>query len=199
MPDRELPPGQYASTGWPVLHYGRIPRLSGPWDFRVFGATASGVEHVWSAVDFAALPGTVVTADMHCVTRFSVLDNRWGGVPVGAVLEAAPPRQDVTHVMIWAEYGYSANLRLSDFGGPGTLLATHRGGEQLSWEHGYPLRLVVSHLYAWKSVKWLRGVEYLTRDRRGFWEERGYHNIGDPWHEQRYAYQELPGHGPELG
>jgi DMSO/TMAO reductase YedYZ molybdopterin-dependent catalytic subunit len=100
--------------------------------------------------------------------------------------------------MVWAEYGYSANLRLADFADGHSVFATHRDGELLTAEHGFPLRLVVPRLYAWKGPKWVRGVEYMTADRRGFWEERGYHNLGDPWREQRYSYQEEPGDGPEL-
>ncbi|CAM5545389.1 hypothetical protein SFIMM107S_03669 [Streptomyces griseus] len=110
----------------------------------------------------------------------------------------APPAPDTTHVMVWAEYGFSSNLRLADFASEHTLFATHKDGELLTAEHGFPLRLVVPHLYAWKGPKWVRGIEYMTADRRGFWEERGYHNIGDPWSEQRYSYQEEPGDGPEL-
>lgn len=122
----------------------------------------------------------------------------WGGVLARTVLALAPPAPQVTHVMVWAEYGFSSNLRLADFASERTVFATHQGGELLTAEHGFPLRLVVPHLYAWKGPKWVRGVEYMTADRRGFWEERGYHNIGDPWREQRYSYQEEPGDGPEL-
>lgn len=99
--------------------------------------------------------------------------------------------------MVWAEYGFSSNLRLEDFASERSIFATHKDGELLTAEHGFPLRLVVPQLYAWKGPKWVRGVEYMTADRRGFWEERGYHNVGDPWREQRYSYQEEPGDGPE--
>lgn len=192
-----LPPGQYAATGWPVVHYGPVPGLKPEtWRLRVFGATASGREHSWTLPEFVELPTIAVTGDLHCVTKFSVADNLWEGVPTEAVLRIAPPATGVTHVMVWAEYGFSANIRYSDFAAGTTLLATHRGGEQLSPEHGFPVRLVVPHLYAWKSVKWLRAIEYLTADRRGFWEDRGYHNVADPWTERRYAHQEEPGDGP---
>jgi DMSO/TMAO reductase YedYZ molybdopterin-dependent catalytic subunit len=100
--------------------------------------------------------------------------------------------------MVWAEYGYSANIRMADFLAEGTMLALYRDGERLTPDHGFPVRLVVPHLYAWKSVKWARGVEYLIQDRRGFWEERGYHNVADPWREQRYSYQEDDGENPPL-
>jgi DMSO/TMAO reductase YedYZ molybdopterin-dependent catalytic subunit len=139
-----------------------------------------------------------VIADLHCLTKFSVLGITWEGVPAAALLRAARPAADATHVMVWADFGYSANVRISDFAADDTLLATHGNGAELTPEHGHPARLVVPGLYGWKSVKWVRAVEYLTRDRRGFWEERGYHNRADSWREQRYSYQERPGEGPPL-
>jgi len=211
--DHRIPPGQHVSRDWPILHYGRVPKFRpDTWDLRIFGATASGEPAKWSLEDFQSLPRDVVLADFHCVTKVSVLGNEWYGVLGSTVLAEVPPAPHVTHVMVWAEYGYSANMRLSDFaaaargdgrargsGQPGhALLATHRNGMQLTPEHGYPCRLIVPHLYAWKGPKWVRGIEYLTEDRRGFWEERGYHNLADPWREQRYSYQEAPGEGPAL-
>jgi DMSO/TMAO reductase YedYZ molybdopterin-dependent catalytic subunit len=196
-PDPRLPPGQRLQRGWPVLHYGPIPRFKPlTWDLQVFGATASGTKTSWNHEEFHRLPRTTVRADFHCVTRFSMLDNEWSGVAATTVLELVPPAPEVTHVMVWAEYGYSANLRLAEFADPGTLLATHHDGEPLTAEHGFPVRLIVPGLYAWKGPKWVRAVEYMTADRRGFWEERGYHNLADPWREQRYSYQEEPGDGP---
>jgi len=168
------------------------------WNLRVHGATASGREHRWSWAGLGALPRCQVLADFHCVTKFTVRDIAWEGIAAAEVLRAAPPDGAVTHAMIWADFGYSANLRIEDLAADDTLFATHRDGAELSPEHGYPIRLVVPSRYAWKSVKWVRAVEYLTRDRRGFWEERGYHNNADPWREQRYSYQELPGEGPRL-
>ena len=197
-PER-LPPGQYVPRGWPVLHYGRVPGFdAAAWDFQVFGATADGGTRTWDWPGFGALPRTEVAADFHCVTKFSVLDNTWTGVSTSVLLDAVPPAPAVTAVMVWAEYGYSANLRLEDFADEQALFVTHRDGEPLTADHGAPLRLVVPHLYAWKGPKWVRGVEYLLEDRRGFWEERGYHNRADPWREQRYSYQEDPGDGPEM-
>jgi DMSO/TMAO reductase YedYZ molybdopterin-dependent catalytic subunit len=183
--------------GWPVLHYGPVPKFKpATWDFRVYGATVTGGMHGWNYAEFCALPRTRVIADFHCVTKFSMLDNEWGGVSTSTILELAPPASEVTHVMVWAEYGFGANLRMSDFASEQAILATERNGEPLSPEHGFPVRLIVPHLYAWKGPKWVRGVEYLVVDRRGFWEERGYHNVGDPWKEQRYSYQEESGDGP---
>jgi DMSO/TMAO reductase YedYZ molybdopterin-dependent catalytic subunit len=177
-----LPPGQYVPRKLPVLHYGPVPRFRPQrWDLRICGATADGAERSWTWPEVSALPRREVVADLHCVTRFTIPGNRWDGVPAADVLRAVPPAESVTHVMIWAEYGYSANVRIADFAADDTLLATHLNGAPLTPEHGYPLRLVVPSLYAWKSVKWVRAIEYLTRDRRGFWEERGYHNTADPW------------------
>ncbi|MFE2319648.1 molybdopterin-dependent oxidoreductase [Streptomyces sp. NPDC059441] len=193
---RPIPPGQRHVHGWPVSHYGPVPRFRPErWNLRVFGATATGDEHTWTFDDLSALPRTTVVADLHCATGPTSTDHEWYGIPAAAVLNLIPPAPDVTHVMTWAEYGYAANLRLADFTTPETLLATHHNGEPLTAEHGFPLRLVVPHLYGYKSPKWLRAIEYLTEDRRGFWEERGYHNIADPWKEQRYSYQE-EGDGP---
>lgn len=195
--DPRLPPGQRLQRGWPVLHYGPVPRFKPlTWDFQVFGATASAEKHSWDHEGFHALPRVTVRADLHCVTRFSMLDSEWSGVAAATILELVPPAPEVTHVMVWAEYGYSSNLRLAEFADPRTVFATHRNGEPLTVEHGFPVRLVVPQLYAWKGPKWVRAVEYMRADRRGFWEERGYHNRADPWSEQRYSYQEEPGDGP---
>jgi DMSO/TMAO reductase YedYZ molybdopterin-dependent catalytic subunit len=194
-----LPPGQYIPRTLPVLHYGPVPTFNPQtWDLRILGATESGAETRLHWDDVAALPVSQVTADFHCVTKFTVRGIRWAGVLAAEILSRYPPAAAVTHVMIWAEFGYSANIRIGDFAAEDTVLATHRDDAPLTPEHGYPLRLVVPSLYGWKSVKWIRAVEYLTADRRGFWEERGYHNVADPWQEQRYSYQERAGEGPPL-
>jgi len=190
-PGRTLPPGQRPAVQLPVLHYGPVPKFRpDSWRLVVNGATADGCEHALDVDALAAMPFVELTADMHCVTRWTALDNRWGGVPARALLDLVPPADDATHVMAWAEYGYSATLRMDDLASPRALLATHRDGVPLEPRHGYPLRLVVPHLYAWKGPKWLRGIEYLREGRRGFWEERGYHVVADPWREERYSYQE---------
>ena len=195
----ELPPGQYVPGSWPVLHYGPIPVFNREtWDLRVVGETESGAEHRWDWPELAALPRTRVVADFHCVTKFTIQGVVWEGIAATEVLRAVPPASAVTHVMIWADFGYSANIRIADFAAEDTVLATRRDGAELGPEHGYPLRLAVPSLYAWKSVKWVRAIEYLTKDRRGFWEEPGYHNTADPWREQRYSYQEMPGEGPPV-
>jgi DMSO/TMAO reductase YedYZ molybdopterin-dependent catalytic subunit len=188
---RDLPPGQRVRLDWAPQHYGPVPKFRPEtWDFRVSGATESGREHHWDWAGIAGLPRCTVTADLHCVTKCTIPGIVWEGIAAAEVLQAAPPAESVTHVMVWADYGYSANIRISDFATDGTLFATGVAGAPLTPEHGYPMRLVVPHLYGWKSVKWVRAVEYLTADRRGFWEERGYHNSADPWHEQRFSYQE---------
>jgi len=183
----------------PVLHYGPVPAFDPQtWDLRVYGATESGQGHRWTWSEFSSLPRSEIIADFHCVTKFTVLGICWSGVLAAQVLRAAPPGAAATHVMIWADYGYGANLPLDVLAAPDTILATHRDDAQLSPEQGYPVRLVVPSRYGWKSVKWVRAVEYMIGDRRGFWEERGYHNGADPWLEQRYSYQEQPGEGPAL-
>jgi DMSO/TMAO reductase YedYZ molybdopterin-dependent catalytic subunit len=192
-----LPPGQHDDGTWPVMHYGTVPMFRpDTWDLRVVGATADGGTTSWTYADLADLPQTTVTADFHCVTKYSVRGLTWTGVAAGEVLRLAPPAPEARHVLVWAERGYSANLRLEDL--RGALFAHSVDGEPLRPERGWPLRLVVPHLYGWKGPKWVRGLEYLVEDRRGFWEERGYHNVGDPWAEQRYSYQEQPGEGPPL-
>jgi DMSO/TMAO reductase YedYZ molybdopterin-dependent catalytic subunit len=189
--DEPLPPGQHVPRSWPVLHYGPVPKFRPErWDLLVHGATASGRERRWTWPEIEAMTKDPVVADFHCVTKFTITGVRWEGILATTIAHLVPPAGDVTHVMVWADYGYSANLRMSDFLAETTLLATHRDGEPLTSEYGAPVRMVVPHLYAWKSVKWVRAIEYLVADRRGFWEERGYHNVADPWLEQRYSYQE---------
>lgn len=186
-----LPPGQRRVAGWPVSHYGPVPRFRpGSWDLKVFGATLRAGPHSWSWDEVTALPRVTVVADLHCAQGTTSTGHEWFGVAAETILRLAPPAPGVTHVMAWAEYGYSANLRLSDFTAPTTLLATHRGEEPLTAEHGSPLRLVAPHLYGYKGPKWLRGIEYLTADRPGFWEERGYHRVGDVWTGKRYSYEQ---------
>jgi DMSO/TMAO reductase YedYZ molybdopterin-dependent catalytic subunit len=183
-PDR-LPPGQYHTERFPVLHTGEVPRVEpAAWDFTVGGL----VEHPLrlSFDEFRSLPVHEVTADIHCVTKWSKFDTRWEGVPVAEILARAGPLPQATHVVVRAEQGFTANLPIDDFGAQGNLLAWRYDGEELAVEHGWPLRLVVPHLYFWKSVKWVRGIDVLDHDEPGFWERNGYHLRGDPWEEQRY-------------
>ncbi len=188
---RVLPPGQRYAARLKVQHYGRVPRFRPEmWRLTISGATRDGSEMALDLEEFSRLPRERVVGDLHCVTKWTVLDNEWEGVPARTILGLVPPADDVTHVLASAEYGYSALLRLEDLSSPRAVLATHLGGHELTPEHGWPVRLVVPHLYAWKGPKWLRGLEYLTAPVRGFWEERGYHAVGDPWREERYSYQE---------
>jgi DMSO/TMAO reductase YedYZ molybdopterin-dependent catalytic subunit len=191
-PPRTLPPGQHqVPAGMPVLHYGPVPRFRPEtWRLSITGANADGCERHLDMEQFDALPTLQVVGDMHCVTRWTSPDNTWEGVAGRTLLDLVPPAPRVTHVMAWAEYGYSATVRIEDFAANGSVLATHLGGEPLTPQRGWPLRLVIPHLYAWKGPKWLRMIEYLDHARRGFWEERGYHIIGDPWQEERYSYLE---------
>ncbi len=189
--ERALPPGQRLASGWPVMHYGPVPSDRGErWDLTITGATESGVDHVLDAAALAALPRTRVVGDLHCVTRWTVPGNAWEGVAARVLLDRYPPAAGAEHVMVWAEYGYSASLRLADLASPRAVFATHQGGQPLTPEHGWPLRLVVPHLYAYKGPKWVRGIEYVTEPGRGFWEQRGYHAVADAWREERWSYQE---------
>ncbi len=181
-----LPPGQSATIKWPVLHVGSVPRFEPEkWDFKIWGLVERTVQLTWR--EFAALPQQEVTADMHCVTRWSRFDVKWRGVLARDVLALAQVKPEAKYVMVHAEHGFTSNVPLEDLLRPTSLFATHHEGEPLPADHGYPLRLVVPHLYAWKSVKWVRGLEVLTKDEGGFWEQGGYHMYGDPFREQRFS------------
>jgi DMSO/TMAO reductase YedYZ molybdopterin-dependent catalytic subunit len=181
-----LPPGQSLTLKWPVLHYGSVPRFDPQqWDFRVYGLVNSLLTLTWK--DFNTLPKIDRNSDFHCVTRWSRFDNRWNGVAFRELLARVQPKANAAYVLVHAEQGYTANVPLADLDREEVLLATHHDGEPLTGDHGFPLRLVVPHLYAWKSVKWVRGLEFLDHNAPGFWEQNGYHMRGDPWKEQRYS------------
>lgn len=181
-----LPPGQSLTLKWPVLHYGSVPRFDETkWDFKISGEVEALLKLSWK--EFRALPQIETTSDFHCVTRWSRLNNRWKGVLFSDVVELVAPKPEVKHVLVLAEEGYTANIPLQDLLRPNVLFAFDHDGVPLTAEHGGPLRLIVPHLYAWKSVKWVRGFMLLNEDRRGFWERNGYHAYGDPWREQRYS------------
>lgn len=181
-----LPAGQSLTLKWPVLHEGPVPPFNpATWDFRVFGLIAEPLRLSWQ--EFTNLPQSEVLGDMHCVTRWSRFDNRWGGVLATELMSRVKVQPNARHVMVHAERGYTANLPLADFARPTTILALRHDGEPLAPEHGYPLRLAVPHLYAWKSVKWVRGIEMIERETPGFWEQDGYHIYGDPFKEERYS------------
>jgi DMSO/TMAO reductase YedYZ molybdopterin-dependent catalytic subunit len=180
-----LPPGQSATLKWPVLHYGSVPHFDAArWDFRVWGLVEQPLRFTWQ--EFNSLSQVELVRDFHCVTRWSRFDNRWRGVSFREVLKRVQLKPGAAFVLVHAEQGYTANVPLADLERDDVLFATHHDGEPLTADHGYPLRLVVPHLYGWKSVKWVRGLEFLDHDAAGFWEQNGYHMYGDPWREQRY-------------
>lgn len=180
-----LPPGQAATIKWPVLHYGSVPRFDpARWDFRIVGLVENRVRLTWD--EFGRLPKTKVTSDFHCVTRWSRFDNEWEGVLFREVLKLVRLQPGASHVLVHAEQGFTANVPLGDLDHDNVLFATHHDGQPLTPDHGYPLRLVVPHLYSWKSVKWVRGIEFFDHDVPGFWEQNGYHMYGDPFKEQRF-------------
>lgn len=181
-----LPPGQSLTLKWPVLHEGTVPRFDPKtWDFSITGLVDKPVRLTWD--EFIRLPMKAVTTDMHCVTRWSRFDVRWEGVPFTEVMKLAEIEPEAKYVMVQAEQGYTANVPLVDLLQPTTLFALKHNGEPLPADHGYPVRLVVPHLYAWKSVKWVRGIQFMADDAPGFWEQNGYHIYGDPFKEQRYS------------
>ena len=185
-PDR-LPPGQYFTDRFPVLHVGDIPEYAddlSDWDLRVFGLVDRDLTISWEQLQ--AMPVVDLTYDIHCVTKWSKFDTSWAGVRVNDLLAEAGVQAGATHLVSHAEFGYTANVPLADATTDDALVAFRYEGEPLAPEHGYPVRLVIPHLYFWKSTKWLRGIELLADDRPGFWERNGYHNYGDPWREQRF-------------
>src|SRR5215467_10784024 len=169
-----LPPGQSLTLKWPVLHYGRVPEFDPEkWDFKITGEVETPVKLSWR--EFRALPRSEVTSDFHCVTRWSRLDNRWKGVLFTDILKLVTPKPHAKFALVLAEEGYTANMPLKDLTRPDVLFTFEHDGEPLSADHGGPVRLIVPHLYAWKSVKWVRGFMLLDHDRLGFWERNGYH------------------------
>ncbi len=180
-----LPPGQYFTDRFPVLHAGVVPEVDlATWDFTIDGLGMGA--HTLSFAEILDLPSTRVTADIHCVTKWSKFDTEWEGVAVTEVLNLIEVPAAANHVLVNAEHGFTANLPIEDFSREGNLFAYNYGGEPLEPDHGWPLRLVVPHLYFWKSVKWTRGFTFLDQDEPGFWERNGYHMYGDPFQEQRY-------------
>lgn len=188
---RRVPPGQTLTKKWPVLHYSGVPIFTdmSKWRFQIFGEADSLFSLSWQ--EFRALPSVRRTSDFHCVTTWSRLDNTWEGVLFRTVAERARVRPQARHCLIHGYDGYSTNVALDWLLEDDVLFAWSHDGKPLSEEHGGPLRLVVPKLYAWKSAKWVSGVEFLIHDKRGYWEERGYHNRGEPFAEERYSYQEV--------
>jgi DMSO/TMAO reductase YedYZ molybdopterin-dependent catalytic subunit len=183
MRDR-VPPGQFLSNKFPVLTYGSTPKVDlDTWKFRVFGLVEQEVELTWD--QFTKLTWTTVTADFHCVTQWSSLDNTWEGVTFPDLMTLAQPKPEAKFVMAHCFGGYTTNLPLEVAMEEG-LLAHKQDGEPLGEGHGWPLRLIIPSRYGWKSAKWLNGIELIAEDAPGFWEQRGYNNNADPWKEERF-------------
>jgi len=184
-----VPPGQYVTEKFPVLQYGSVPAyedLQQTWDFRVWGEIEEPKQ--FSFDEFRSLPTTEVRTDIHCVTRWSKLDTTWEGVSFRKFLELIPPLKPAAqHVLAHCEQGYTANVPLDVLMDDDVMLAYRFEGRELDPEHGYPLRLFVPKKYFWKSAKWLRGLEFMSEDKLGFWERYGYNNHADPWLEERYS------------
>ena len=182
-----LPPGQYLTEKWPVLHAGDVPETDLPtWDLRVFGEVEQELALSWE--ELQALPRTEHTQDIHCVTRWSKFDMTFGGVHWRELEALCRPARAARFVVAHAEQGFTSNVPLSFLRNELALLADSASGEPLTPEHGWPLRLVIPGKYFWKSAKWLRGIELASADRPGFWERYGYHNDADPFREQRYGF-----------
>jgi DMSO/TMAO reductase YedYZ molybdopterin-dependent catalytic subunit len=183
-----VPPGQTVTQGFPVLHYGDVPYYNdmSKWDMRLFGLVEEEV--TISYKEFMATPRTEFTNDIHCVTTWSKLDNVWEGIPVSVMMSKVKLKPEARYVMLHAEHGWSTNLPLEDFLRETSFFGIKHNGQLLTPEHGYPVRMVVPHLYFWKSAKWLRGIEFMEKDKPGFWEKNGYHMYGDPFKEQRYDF-----------
>jgi DMSO/TMAO reductase YedYZ molybdopterin-dependent catalytic subunit len=198
MPDKDrLPPGQTPTSGFPTLHYGPIPNFNpSTWDFRIWGAVEEPLTWTWDQM--LDLPRVKIRLDLHCVTTWSKFDTEWEGISPKMLVEEGliKPTPAARFVMQHAEHGYTTNLPLDIFFQDNFLIATHYEGKPLAPEHGYPLRDVLGAIpgrgdlqdrYLWKGAKWLRGLEFMSDDRLGFWEANGYHNQGDVWQEQRIA------------
>jgi DMSO/TMAO reductase YedYZ molybdopterin-dependent catalytic subunit len=182
-----LPPGQYLTEKWPVLHAGDVPQTDlATWDFTVFGEVEEPLRLSWE--QFNELPRAESTQDIHCVTRWSRFDAQFAGVHWRELAKLARPKPSARFVVAHAEQGFTSNVPLDYLEDDDALLATHADGEALTPEHGWPLRLVIPKKYFWKSAKWLRGVELRATDEPGFWERYGYHNDADYWQEQRYSF-----------
>jgi DMSO/TMAO reductase YedYZ molybdopterin-dependent catalytic subunit len=192
MKDR-LPPGQVLTTKWPVLHYGLVPNVdTQTWTFTVDGLVEQPL--TLSYDELLALPRTTVRCDIHCVTTWSRFDNAFEGIAVQLLLERAKVKPGAQYCLVSAEQGFTTNLSLADLDRPQNLVAFKHDGEWLTPEHGWPARLLVPHLYLWKSAKWVRGLTLLDADVPGFWEQNGYHMHGDPWSEERYGGRGLTQH-----
>jgi len=180
-----LPAGQYLTKKWPILSYESTPKFDAEkYRFKVWGAVAEPFELTWD--ELMALPRVQLTSDFHCVTTWSRFDNAWEGVHVREILQRAKLLPEAKFVTAHSFTGYTTNMPLADLDDDDVLIAFTHDGEQIEPDHGGPVRLIMPKLYAYKSAKWLSGLEFMEKDRPGFWEVRGYHNHADPWKEERY-------------
>jgi DMSO/TMAO reductase YedYZ molybdopterin-dependent catalytic subunit len=183
---KRLPPGQREVKNWPVLDLGAQPNIpKDQWRLFINGEVENPVRLTWD--DFMALPQIESVSDMHCVTQWSRFDNHWQGVSARAILDLVMPKMDVKHVIFHSYDTYTTNVSLDVFADPDVLLAHTWEGQPITREHGGPLRVLIPRWYLWKSAKWIKRIEFVTEDKPGFWEVRGYHNEGDPWLEERYS------------
>ena len=186
-----VPPGQFVTEKFPVLTYGPTPKVDlATWQLRLFGQVEQEAVLDWSA--FLQLPWSTIDGDFHCVTQWSALDNTWEGVAFAEIAKLVALKPSAKHVMAHCSGGYTTNVPLDLLMHPECMLAHKHNGEKLSLDHGWPVRLLVPMRYGWKSAKWLSALELMAEDRPGFWEERGYHNDGDPWKQERF-WPELTG------
>jgi DMSO/TMAO reductase YedYZ molybdopterin-dependent catalytic subunit len=184
--DQRLPPGQHLVKNWPVLDLGRTPDIRNDrWRLKVTGMVERPLDLDWSA--FMAMPQKDIRSDIHCVTTWSRYENDWTGVTTRDLLEAVQPRDEVEAVMLHSYDGYTTNVSLADFASPNAMIAHAWQGAPLTREHGGPARLVIPHLYFWKSAKWINSIDFIGTNKPGFWEVNGYHMRGDPWAEERYS------------
>jgi DMSO/TMAO reductase YedYZ molybdopterin-dependent catalytic subunit len=184
--EQRLPPGQHLTQDWPVLDLGIMPDIPRErWRLDIYGAVDTPL--FWDFAQFSAQPQSTFISDIHCVTTWSRYDNKWEGLSTRALLEACRPKPDARFVVLESYDGYTTNLSLDDFAAEDALLAHSWQGTPIERDHGGPVRVIVPHLYFWKSAKWLQRIAFVGDDKPGYWEVRGYHNRGDPWQEQRYS------------
>jgi DMSO/TMAO reductase YedYZ molybdopterin-dependent catalytic subunit len=180
-----LPAGQYLTKKWPVLSYERTPQQLPPdWKLKITGLVENPLELTWE--EFLALPHTTMTSDFHCVTTWSRYNNTWEGIHIREILQKAKPLPSAKFVLAHSWTGYTTNLPLENLADDDVMIVFKHDDKDLEPDHGGPVRLIVPKLYAYKSAKWLDGLEFLERDHPGFWEQRGYHNRANPWKEERY-------------
>ena len=184
--DSRLPPGQVETMKFPVLSFGPVPKVpKDKWELKVYGLVENPVKFTWN--ELLKLPQVNVVKDIHCVTRWSKFDTKWRGIPVDEIMKIVRPKPNAKFIIAYSYDGYSTNLPVEDVMNEKAMIATEYDGKDITSEHGGPARLLVPHLYFWKSAKWVKAIEFTDKNKPGFWEARGYHIYGDPEKEQRFA------------